>query len=67
MVSIRYCRQSDQAVQAYSNFGLTSALYASSLVCTDETLIFLCSRSNVLFALGIFSLICTCQSHLRSD
>jgi len=45
-------------VQAYSSFGLTGALYASSFVCTDETLIFLRSRPNLLFAFAIFSLIC---------
>ena len=28
----------NQTVQVYSNFGLTSALYASSFMCADETL-----------------------------
>jgi len=57
MLSIRYCCQGDQTVQAYSNFGLISALYASSFMCADETLIFLRNRPNVLFAFAIFSLI----------
>ena len=52
-------------MQAYLSLDLTCALYASSFVSADETLVFLCSSPSMLFAFAIFSV--TCLSHLRFD